>query len=81
MNPEIRWKEKSKKNISKWGMQDMNSLLLATMEELGELTQAYLNYKNSSFDITEEESILQMERIKNELDDLAALMFQMDMIL
>ncbi|MHA1403796.1 MAG: hypothetical protein ACTSSI_08530 [Candidatus Helarchaeota archaeon] len=53
------------KNVKKWGIQEIDILLLATMEELGELSQAFLqaNWENQP-----------RERIESELIDLAALL-------
>lgn len=36
--------EQADENIDEWGEQEMETLLLALQEELGELTQAYLEY-------------------------------------
>ena len=60
--------QKVEKNLEKWGLQTMNELLLATMEELGELTRAYLRQRYEHGD---------QKEIDDELDDLAALIFQM----
>ncbi|MHA1229221.1 MAG: hypothetical protein ACTSRP_09155 [Candidatus Helarchaeota archaeon] len=59
--------EKAEKNIKKWGLQPIDELLLASMEELGELTRAYLRSKFENGDSNE---------IDSELDDLAALIIQ-----
>ncbi len=63
------WREKAQENIEEWGKQDPETLLLAAQEELGELSRAYLesNYEDGGFAETQEE-----------LDDLAALMFQLE---
>lgn len=62
-----RWAEKADENIQTWGKQDLDTLLLAAQEELGELTQAVLEARAEDGD---------PDRIADELDDLAALMFQ-----
>lgn len=67
-NPERRWKQGSRGNVDRWGQQDLDTLLLATQEELGELSQAVLEARDEDGD---------PERIQSELDDLAALMFQL----
>lgn len=64
-----RWEVKAEENIEKWGVQTHEELLLAMVEELGELSQAYLEHNYEDGD---------RDRIKEELDDLAALMFQLD---
>ena len=63
-----KWEAKAKKNIEKWGAQDMETLLLATMEELGELTQAWLQFKHQD---------TKFNRVVSELDDVMALGYQM----
>lgn len=62
------WLSKAKDNIEKWGMQDIPTLLLAMTEELGELAQAYLQYKHEH---------QPKKRIEKELADLAALCCQL----
>lgn len=64
----LRWEQQATENVEKWGLQDLESLLLATQEELGELTQAVLEANHEDGD---------PERIQGELDDLAALMYQL----
>jgi len=70
----IQWMKhlygKAEKNIQKWGLQDVETLLLAIMEELGELSQAFLKFKYEGEKI---------ERIEEELDDLGALIIQLKM--
>lgn len=51
-------------NINEWGEQEMETLLLAMQEELGELTQAYLEYDWEDGDAY---------RVPDELIDLMAL--------
>ncbi|MFC6716252.1 hypothetical protein ACFQGT_07895 [Natrialbaceae archaeon GCM10025810] len=63
-----RWGEKAQENVEKWGLQDVETLLLAAVEEQGELTQAVLEARDENGDPS---------RIQDELDDLAALMFQL----
>lgn len=62
------WGEKAEANVEEWGFQDIEVLLLAAQEELGELSQAYLETVHEGGD---------PERVEDELDDLAALCFQM----
>ena len=76
------WYNKAKQNIDKWGLQDKETIALAMMEELGELTQAILQYNELSHDVPDSsENQLKYERMNNELDDLAALMYQMKWVL
>lgn len=63
-----RWHRQARENVEKWDLQDLEMLLLATQEELGELTQAVLEANHEDGD---------PERIQTELDDLAALMYQL----
>lgn len=67
-NPERRWKQGARENVERWGKQGIETVLLATQEELGELSQAVLEARDEDGD---------PERIRAELDDLAALMFQL----
>ena len=81
-----KWEAKAKDNIDKWGVQTLEVMSLAMMEELGELTQAILQFKYSDpFENEIEESVedreLKYNHIINELDDLAALMYQMKWVL
>jgi hypothetical protein len=62
-----RWIGKADENIDEWGLQDERTLLLAMQEELGELTQAYLEASAEGGEAA---------RIDKELDDLAALLLQ-----
>lgn len=64
-----RWAEKADENIAEWGVQDVETLLLAMQEELGELTQAHLEALAEDGD---------PHRVSDELDDLAALCVQLD---
>lgn len=77
-----RWSEKAMENIVKWGEQNKETLALAMMEELGELTQAILQYNELEHDIPDaDEYRFKYQRMVDELDDLAALMYQMKWIL
>ena len=62
-----RWEEKAEVNVEKWGEQNIETLLLAIQEELGELTQATLEYR-------EEDGYY--GPLFDELDDLGALLIQ-----
>ena len=59
---------KAHKNVKKWGLQDIPTLLLAMQEELGEIAQAYLQYEHENGE---------EKRISEELDDLMALGWQL----
>jgi len=63
-----RWIGKADANIAEWGLQSEETLLLAIQEELGELTQAYL-------EATHEDG--HDGRVDEELDDLGALLLQL----
>lgn len=56
-------------NINKWGLQTPDTILLAMMKELGELTQAFLqyNYENGDY-----------QKIDKEIYDLLALCEQFE---
>ena len=76
------WVDKATENVNKWGRQDKETLVMAMMEELGELTQAILQYNELDHDIPNlVEHQLKYQRMVDELDDLAALMFQMKWVL
>jgi NTP pyrophosphatase (non-canonical NTP hydrolase) len=62
------WLEKAEENIEEWGLQDVETLLMAMQEELGEMTQAHLEAAHEDGDAA---------RIATELDDLAALCIQL----
>lgn len=68
LNIERLAEEQAVENVTKWGLQDPEVILLAIMEELGELTQAYLEWTYEDGDL---------ERIDEELIDLAALLYQL----
>ncbi|MHA1315149.1 MAG: hypothetical protein ACTSRB_14700 [Candidatus Helarchaeota archaeon] len=61
------WIKRSKENEKKWGVQTLKDLGLAMSEELGELVREILHYFHESGSL---------ERIQEELDDLAALIYQ-----
>lgn len=63
-----RWVQKAEENIEEWGWQSKATLLLAATEELGELTQAYLESRHEGGDRTS---------MQDELDDLGALLIQL----
>lgn len=63
-----RWIGKAAENIDEWGVQDEETLLLAIQEELGELTQAFLEARAEGGN---------PRRIDDELDDLGALLIQL----
>ncbi|EMA11589.1 hypothetical protein C437_01715 [Haloarcula vallismortis ATCC 29715] len=63
------WFEKADQNIEEWGDQDLETLLLCMQEELGELTQAVLQYQHEEGEA---------ERIREELDDLMPLGIQFE---
>lgn len=77
------WKEKANENVKKWGVQTLEVMTLAMMEELGELTQAILQYKylDPLEDRNIEDNEIKYNHIIAELDDLAALMYQMKWVL
>lgn len=62
------WTEKAAENVDEWGLQEIDTLLLAMQEEQGELTQAYLESEYEDGDAAQ---------IAAELDDLAALCIQL----
>ena len=62
------WSEIAEENVEEWGLQDVETLLLAMQEEQGELAQAHLEAKHEDGDAA---------RIASELDDLAALCIQL----
>lgn len=60
--------EQAKKNLAKWGRQDLETLGLAIAEETGELCQAILQGRDEKGD---------RKRIREEATDLAALCLQL----
>lgn len=70
--PSSTWKPKAEENIETWGVQSVETLLLAMQEELGELTQAHLEYQAEDGD---------RDRVRDELDDLGALCIQLSWVL
>jgi len=61
------WRSQARRNLEKWGEQSYPVLVLATVEELGELAQALLEHEHEGGD---------PERISKELADLGALGYQ-----
>jgi len=80
----LEWRLKALENVEKWGLQDIESIMLATQEELGEFVQAYheSTYEDSEGNPLEEQQDIaectdeQLDRIEEELADTAALLFQ-----
>lgn len=62
-----RWMGQAAENIEEWGYQDEETLLLALQEELGELTQAFLEARAEDGD---------PKAVDEELDDLGASLLQ-----
>ncbi|WP_148680502.1 hypothetical protein [Halovivax ruber] len=62
------WGRKAEENVEEWGLQDVETLLLAMQEEQGELAQAFLEAAYEGGD---------PERVAEELADLGALCFQL----
>ena len=62
------WTERAQRNMDKWGIQTMKDVALSMTEELGELTQAILQYHHEDGSL---------ERVKEELHDLTPLCYQM----
>ena len=63
-----QWGQKAEENVEEWGIQKVDTLLLAIQEELGELTQAHLEARAEGGDPA---------RVEEELADLSALCFQL----
>ena len=77
MKSAAKWATKAKGNTGKWGFQGKPRLLLAMMEELGELTKEYLEYTDYSIEQqTGAEGNEKKKRMDEELIDLAALLIQ-----
>jgi NTP pyrophosphatase (non-canonical NTP hydrolase) len=66
--PFREWRRKAEANVAKWGWQSKHTLLLAATEELGELTQAFLEARHEGGG---------RMRMQAELDDLGALLVQL----
>lgn len=64
----FEWRNQADENVEKWGLQNEEILLLAIQEELGELTQAYLESEYEEADPS---------RVPAELSDLGALLIQL----
>jgi len=62
------WNQRADENVEEWGVQDPAVILLAMQEELGELTQAYL-------EATYEDGDRELPR--EEMHDLGALLYQL----
>lgn len=62
------WADKALDNLDKWGEQRAAEILLAMQEELGELTQAWLQASYEGGD---------PEQFEEEIDDLGALLYQL----
>jgi NTP pyrophosphatase (non-canonical NTP hydrolase) len=62
------WYSKADENVHEWGMQLPAELLLAMQEEMGELTQAWLEAAYEGEDV---------DRVAEECNDLAALCVQL----
>ena len=62
------WKHQAEQNLDKWGIQSVETLLLAMQEEMGELTQAHLEARSENGD---------PDRVGDELVDLGALCYQL----
>lgn len=62
------WREQARRNLDEWGEQTYPELVLATVEEIGELAQALLEheYEDGAAD-----------RIPAELTDVGALGYQL----
>lgn len=63
------WEAKAEENVEEWGEQSIETLLLALQEELGEVTQAVLEHR---------EEDRNYGPIFEEIDDIGALLFQLD---
>jgi len=62
------WRHKAEENVEEWGLQAVQTLLLAMQEEMGELAQAHLEAEHEGGDPA---------RIAKELADLGALCVQL----
>ena len=67
-NHQAYWRDQAELNVEEWELQEIDTVLLAIMEELGETAQAYLEceYEGKS-EIA----------LYGEIDDLAPLMWQL----
>jgi len=63
------WRAAAVENVDEWGVQTPETVLLAMMEELGELVQTRLEYTSGDGEYA---------RIQQELDDLAPLCWQLE---
>lgn len=62
------WDRKARENIERWGVQHPETVLAAITEEIGEVSQAYLEATYEGGD---------PERVHGEVDDLGALLLQL----
>ena len=62
------WRERAHENLETWGEQTYPELVLATIEEIGELAQALLEYEYEDG---------AADRIPEELSDIGALGYQL----
>lgn len=62
------WHAQARRNVAKWGLQDIPTLALALAEENGEIAQAVLKHQDEGGPL---------ERIAEEVADAAALLYQM----
>ena len=62
------WRDQASENVEKWGTQHPETLLVAITEEVGELSQAYL-------EATYEDG--EPSDVHSEIDDLVALLIQL----
>jgi len=63
----LDFRSQAERNVTKWGLQDIETLALAIAEETGELAQAVLQHKHESGSIL---------RVYEEAKDLGALCIQ-----
>jgi len=64
------WHHRADQNVDEWGLQDVETILLAMQEEMGELTQAHLEATHEDGDA---------DRVEEEMADLGALLLQLHM--
>ena len=68
------WESKAEANVEKWGLQSLDDLHAATSEEFLELNHALMHYLHDDPDGEED---AELDVVVDELDDLAALLFQL----
>lgn len=71
------WQRRADRNVERFGLQDPDELLLAMQEELGELTQVYLD--GEVVPPEEADEVDTIYELRAELADLMALGIQLDM--